>query len=234
MKAFIAALFALLLIAACAETKNTDTATNPAPTTGAEETPEAPAQNPAQVEPEDNARDPEVEKLFTRTAQVKSYSFVVAELPGRVGSHAYYVKGDKAYVETLNKGYTDQEVNKVYLDLAEKTATGYCTERSCDPRNEAFDVDYTEWYVTLPHEWIEQVKQGKKTTSLTFESKPATVVRYEAGGKYYEAYVDNYFGYPLRVAIATDPEMTNIVGGYEYRSMAYNNVKDSDLVFTPE
>ena len=231
-------MLALLLLVACSQstpqatgTVKTDT-TPTAPVTAQEET-----QTAVEAEPDTNAGDPATLKLFERNSQVKSYKFDLAPLPERIGTHTYYLRGNKVAIDPLsNDGYsTGPRFDKVYLDLEAMTATAYCVDdRTCRSTPGPHDLPFEEWTIIYPHEWIEQIKYGRKISSLTFENKPVSVVRYEADGKYYEAYIDNYFGYPQRIAIATDPEMENIIGGYEYRAMGFNTITEADVTYTPK
>jgi hypothetical protein len=165
------------------------------------------------------------------SATVKSYSFGLAELPDKRGGHQYYVRGNKVKIDPIQSIVREADIDVVFLDTTAKTAVAYCIDSTgCDTPNDPMAQRYGDWDIVLPEEWIEQAKYGKITKSLTFLSRPVTVVQYGADGKYYEVYIDNYFGYPLRVAIATDAEMTNIIGGYEYRDMAFNSIKDTDVV----
>jgi hypothetical protein len=177
--------------------------------------------------------NPAVIKLLERNGQVKSYSFSVANLPDRRGGPAYYVKGDNVRVEPTIDFVKTEKYDIIYLNLRDQTAIGYCL-KNCETLNQAVSLTYADWAVPLPLTWIEDMKYGEIIGSLTYFNKPVTRVKYQKDGEYYEVYVDNYFGYPQRVAIATDKEMTNIIGGYEYRSMAFNSLKDTDVVFTPK
>lgn len=226
-----AAVFLVLFVIACAK------GTTPADTVGTTGntdtgTPQAAPQDVAKAEPTVNKGDPEVIKLFDRQPQVKSYSFDVVKFPSKVATATYKVRGDGVRIETVEDiAVADEVMDFIFLNKTAKTATGYCERGGgCDDANQAYSLEYSRFDIVYPHEWIPQIKYGQKVGSLTYDNKPVTRIKYQADGKYYEAYVDNYYGMPQYVAIASDPEMTKIVGGYEYRNMGFNNVKDTDVV----
>jgi hypothetical protein len=234
MRAVFGIIFLLVLLVACAEKPAAIPALDGDTGPAVEQDDTTPPQAAAEVKPAEDKEDPAVLALFSKQPQVKSYSFDVAVLPDRSSSHQYFVKGDKVKIEPVTQlSFSGQPLEVVYLDRTAKTATGYCVRSGTCKNLEGMPLDYDEWNIVLPQEWIGQIKYGEKTGTLTFFNKQVTRVRYQADGKYYEAYVDNYYGMPQRVAIASNPEMKTIVGGYEYRNMAFNMLEDSDVVFTP-
>lgn len=176
--------------------------------------------------------NPAIVKLLERNGQVKSYSFDVANLPDKRGGSSFAVKGTAVRITPLNELSTKTGADAIFADTATRAIAGYCIrgESRCDNPNTAIPLDYDEWMVPLPPSYLEDIKYGEIIGTLTFFNKPVTRIKYQRGALYYEAYLDNYFGYPQRVAIASDPEMTDIVGGYEYRNMAFNSVKDDQVV----
>lgn len=176
--------------------------------------------------------NPAIVKLLARNGQVKSYSFDVALLPDKRGGSSFAVKGDNVLVTPLNEQTIQTGADAIFLDLVARTATGYCVrgEGRCDDPNAPIAMDFNEWSVPLPPSYLDDIQYGEIIGSLTYFNKPVTRIKYQRGALYYEAYIDNYFGYPQRVAIASDAEMTNIIGGYEYRNMAFNSVRDNQVV----
>jgi hypothetical protein len=222
---FIAILF---LLAACGP------AQTPATTSPSDDVqPSEPAASPT-VKADSRVVNDDVNKMMAKASAVKSYRFTLAKLPEKSGTHIYSVKGTKIRVDPLAKLYYTQDIDVVYLDTVAKTATGYCLpEKGCNDKNVAIELEYNDWIIPLPTEWIDQAKYGKTAGTLTFFDRPVTRVRYEGDDQYYEVYVDNYYGFPLRIAVATDADMGNIISGYEYRSIAYNTVTDADVVYKP-
>lgn len=178
--------------------------------------------------------NPEVVKLYARQGQIKSYSFDLARLPDRRGSATYFVKGDFARVKPPFESVSSRRVDNIYLNFAKSTAVGYCDKSStCTDPNSAIPLSYSDWEVPLPISWADDAQYGKIAGTVTYFSRPVTRVQYQKGALYYEVYIDNYFGYPLRVAIATDQDFKDIIGGYEYRNIAFNVVQDKDVTYTP-
>jgi len=174
--------------------------------------------------------DPAVAKLFANSGSVKSYSFDVAFLPDNRAPYKYLVKGNKAKIILLEQlVFPDGNADVVYIDYDQESAFAYCVKLGafCTDLKRARAVNFADYAIVLPPSWIDNLKYGTKTRSLTFENVPVDVVQYAADGKQYEAYIHNYWGYPLRIAIKN--AAGDIVGGYEYRSMSFQDVKDADV-----
>jgi hypothetical protein len=223
-----ATLVLIALLVACAQQPATDlqpAKDTPAPVGG---TP-----GPDVVEAKtDLTPNPAVIKLLENNGQVKSYWFAVADLPDERGGPFYSVMGSKARVEPTIEQVTTLGVDVVFLDLDAKTATGYCIigKSKCPDPNKQIPLSFDDWVVPLPPSYIEDLKYGEVIGSSTFLKRQVTHVKYHKGDLYYEAYLENYYGYPLRVAISDSQDMSNVIGGYEYRSMAFNSIKDTDVV----
>jgi len=220
--------FALL---ACAPAGPTPTTTPPGVNVANAEVPSsAGATQAAAGAVPDRKMDPDVAKLFANSGSVKSYSFDVAFLPDNRAPYKYLVKGNKVKVVLLQQlVFSDGNADVVYLDYDQKTAFAYCIKKGafCTDLTRARAVNFADYAIVLPPSWIDNLKYGTKTRSLTVNNAPVNVVQYEADGKQYEAYIHNYWGYPVRIAIKN--AAGDIVSGYEYRSMSFQDVKDSDV-----
>ncbi len=177
--------------------------------------------------------NPDVVKLYARQGQIKSYSFDLAKLPDRRGYAEYFIKGDNVRIAPPKESVSELRVDFIYLNLATNTAVGYCAKSgSCTDPNSPIPLSYSDWSIPLPISWADDAQYGKVAGTLNFFNRPITKVQYQKGALYYEVYIDNYFGYPLRVAIANDPDFKDIVGGYEYRNIAFNSLQDKDVTYT--
>lgn len=177
------------------------------------------------------AKNDEIEAMFARAGQVKSYSFDAVRLPDGNAFGTYFVRDGKAKVElvtpVLQNGWS---ADYVFVDYTTRTANFYCIELAgCKKERRVAPAEFSAYGIPLPLEWREQAVLGGKAKAITFEQRPATVVQWEAGDRHYEAYLDNHYGFPLRVAIAEDPGMTRIVGGTEYRALSFNSVAAEDV-----
>ncbi|HIH25085.1 TPA: hypothetical protein HA251_08690 [Candidatus Woesearchaeota archaeon] len=231
----LAYLFVILLLGivvlGCAQQQSYETPKNvdSAAPVGGKAGPDLAGEKPGD-EP-DATPNPAVTKLLTRNSQVKSYSFDVALLPDKRGGAHYDVKGTLIRVTPLSDQSAETGADVIFIDTVARTADGYCVrgKTKCLDPNAPIAMDYDEWIVPLPPSYLEDITYGEVIGSLTFFNKPVTRIKYQRGALYYEAYLDNYFGYPQRVAIGSNPEMTDIIGGYEYRNMAFNTVQDDQL-----
>jgi hypothetical protein len=185
----------------------------------------------AQAEPEDLLPNSETSRLFDSAQNVKSYQVNIALLPDGRARYTYAVRGNRAKVTLVTPiDVPNGIVEVVYLDFVAKTANGYCEgkTRGCDPLL-GHPLAFEDYDIMLPPQWIDQLRYGEKTRTRTFENYQVNTVRMEKGGKFYEALVHTYWGLPVRIAIADDTEMTQIVGGYEYRNIDVNKLKDADV-----
>jgi hypothetical protein len=224
----------LALVADACSTQNATTAPPPATPPPSQQTPTPPVQNstvPVLPSVQNQAQNPETVKLLDNIAKVKSYSFDVAFLPDARARYHYDVRGGKAKV-TPSEVMTvaGRPVDVIYLDFAAQSAAGYCTKPGiCADTKIGVPMSFAEYNITLPTEWVGMLTYGEKDGTLTFYDAPVTVVKGRRGNQYYEAYVQNFYGMPMRVAFSADPEMTSITGGYEYRNMAFNTIRESDV-----
>ncbi len=247
----LAGILVLFLVAACAQGSvvcpdGTVVATQadcPAPQAQQQAPPAAPSQAeapaaPAETPPAAPQMDPALRALLDKASGVTSMTFVYAPIemgptsaivnPG----DTYLVRGDKARVDVVLPHSYDAStaVNTVYLDLAQKTAIGFCDDSitGCPREGEQRPAAYGDYAITLPTDW--QVPASARIIgSRQFGSREVQIVRYQAGGKRYETYIDQFFGVPLRIGIYADSDYSQLVGGVEYQDAGFNNVKTSDV-----
>ncbi len=227
------AIFLIIFVVACAPPQAQQPAQAPPQAAPAQNAsaPQAPAIDKPLVGA-DTLRTPnaQTEQLLARSGQVKSVSFVPAALPGKTGKDTYYVVGNRTKVKlSAYRTMNGWSADTVYADLAARTANAYCINPSVCKGEQKGVVDFSQYDVPTPQSWLDDIRYGEKTGSLQFEGRPVVVVRWEKDGKYYEAYLDSYFGIPHRVAIATDADMQRIVGGYEYQTLAINSATADDV-----
>lgn len=210
------------------------------------EEPEIPEEPEPVVEtPLDPAPNPEVVELFSSLDKVKSYRINAKRLSTERGdlkqTHLgiYSVVGDKARIELMeslligDKGVGEEAWNAdyVFLDLARNDAAAYCLESStCRDRQLKADVEFSRFDIPLPVEWVEDIQFGEITTQRMYENRRVHVVRWQEEDLYYEAYLDDFYGIPMRVTWSIDPTYERITGGYTYTDLAINRVPESDVV----
>ncbi|MDD9954514.1 MAG: hypothetical protein OXR66_09370 [Candidatus Woesearchaeota archaeon] len=207
----------------------------PAEAPVAEPAPEAP---PEAAEPEAPAEEmvanPEVTALTEKAVKVKSMSFNPVMLPDKSAEMTMDVNGDMAMIELVtpldfpgpdaNSGWS---ADFIYVNLAERTAVAYCLDLSqCKDDLLKKEVSFDDYAVPLPTEWLDNMQYGEKFSGLTFDDRKVDIVRWMEDDLYYEAYVDKFYGMPVHVAIFEDEAQENLVGGYQYREMAYNIADD--------
>lgn len=193
-----------------------------------------PVEEPEEV-PQPN---PKITKYF-RLENVKSYSFIPAiyylnrGLSDTDVRGTYEIRGGKARAETVPLlGMDGWSADYVYIDFEEESATGYCLELpACINDGLKGDVPFSDYDIPLPDSWVDAIQYGEITGSLTYNDRRAIVVDWESEGLYYQAYVDTFYGVPMRIIGTSDEKHANIVTGIDYRGIALNSV--SDEVVTP-
>ncbi len=215
--------------------------TPPVPPVSEEEIAEAEAEAAGAPGGEGETLDPEVAALVERHEQrVTSLSFhyapievTSAGIAMRMG-HEYLVRGGKAKV-IINKPKSidaSTYVDTVYLDLATKSARGFCLDPRpyiCSAREERL-VAYEEYEFTDPRSLLDGVAPNARIVgSRNFQDRVVSILRYERDGTYYELFIDQFTGIPLRQAVYADPEYKEHVGGVEYQELSFNLVTEEDV-----
>lgn len=201
---------------------------------------EAPQEGPPEEEGvieeiEETLRTPneQITSLYSRSDQVKSLSFTAVRIFTKDGAlqgdtiGIYEIHGEKARVEPpglISMGGWSADF--VFVDFAAGTAEAHCLELpGCRDEPRVGLVPYARYGIPLPAEWQDEISYGELAGSLQYNDRPTRVVRWEDGGLYWEAYLDQYYGYPMRVVSARDAQRTDIAEGWEYRSIAFNGVR---------
>ena len=188
------------------------------------------------AEPTDDAilraANAEIVQIVEKSAGVRSIVFDVANLPDKGAWATYRVRGSKARVDIVTpipmEGWS---ADTIYLDLDAKTAEARCIALTgCKKENRRASTGYGPYGIVFPLDWGDRAVYGERTGTVTFNDRPTAVVRREEEGKTFEAYIDTFYGAAQRVAVldlGTEPP--TIIGGYEYRNMAYNTVAEADV-----
>jgi hypothetical protein len=248
----IIGLIVLLLIAACTQQSVTcpdgssaaNVAACPAPPQKPAET-KPPAETPPQTNVVDKVEqavnlDPAIKTLIDMPAtKVQSMSFTHAPMEttsaGIVTNvrNRYLVRGSKMKVEVKKPISHDDTtyIDTVYLDREAKSIKAFCNDAAlCSVTGEQRPAAYEDYAITLPLDWLASIP-GDATlqSSTTFDRRKVTIIRYARDEKFYEMYLDQFTGVPLRVAIFSDSDRLKLIGGVEYRDFGLNNVREADV-----
>lgn len=217
----------ITLLVACAPARAPTAAQETPPV---QKIPDTPYTAPQAAPPPSQDPNPDMVTLTGKASTIKSYSFNLAPLPQRAGDLRYFVRGSKAKILLVRQLPMDGwSADTVFIDYETNTATAYCLTLSCKKEQHKSSVEFEPYAIKLPVQWLDEVKYATKVKALQYNSRPNTVVTWQNGALYYEAYLDNYYGFPQRVAIANDKEQSDIVGGYEYQEMTFNTVTEADV-----
>lgn len=171
-----------------------------------------------------------LQQLLDKTQKVKSYSFYYVDSTTQLQTDQWYVKGDKAMVRLYEPNYwnSDEWVDTVYLDMAVRTATGYCEnwqQVRCTDNNRKFNIVFGTFDKKLPTYWITQIPTTAQVVgSETIDERFVTKVQWAEGGKTSTVWMDNTFGLPVKILIEGAGEQM-----FYYKDMAFNAVKDEVL-----
>jgi outer membrane lipoprotein-sorting protein len=246
MKKYILAislLVALLFVIGCgkqaAETEETTTkATTTAPAKTVTTAPAKTVEPEATTEEEPETTTKEPEKVMNKQVaallqkhigRVSSVKYMYQDATNKPEEWETWVKGDKMHVKLreMDNVEGDIYVDNIYLDLAKKTAVGYCERnvyRCADP-NQAVTVKFAKYFRKTPLEWIEEVSYAEKETEEQMSMRTVWKVKYTEGTKTTYMWVDDYYGLPVKVRIVDGSETTE----YVYEDIAFNSVEDDDL-----
>ena len=174
--------------------------------------------------------DKKVKALMDNAAKIKSYAFYYTDKETQLESDHYFVKGNKIAIRLfdVNEWNTQYWVDTLYIDMGTKTAVGYCERREtqrCTDHEKQYRIDYTYFVKKFQLDWLNDIPPSAKVTSAeTIDDRFTDIVEYtDAQGKDIKLSMDRTYGVPLRVYV-------NGKQAYYYRDMAFNAVKDANLV----
>jgi len=186
--------------------------------------------------------DPKIQRLIDlANTKVKTVTFKYAPIEYGPSGYAgfekgtYYVKDDKLKFNRIQPMKFDPKtyVDVIYLDLTKREARGFCSDTKyvyCKTDWEERPAEFSEFNIDLPMHWLNRIPASAKVRGpQSFNSRETTAIRYTLDGKFYEMYLDDFTGMPLRVGLYKTSEYADVIGGVEYRDPTFNNVRDSDV-----
>lgn len=177
----------------------------------------------------------EVVDLLSNLNKVKSFSYFNLD-----NGETIHVKGNNMRIDLASPAgkISDKRYNKIILDNSAKTAYLYCDDRRrCDTEiwNTYYEGNYDDFKVTItPYSWISDVKYAElsvgtsqvidnvKTFQLVYEDESENTIK---------AWVGNFYALPYEVSVISPSGSEK---KYQYRQIAVNRVKDSDVQLPSE
>jgi len=177
--------------------------------------------------------DEDVKELLSKADEkITSYQFTYAGPPDNLARDVWNIKGTRIKVELFDENWIshDEYYDTVYIDTVKKTAVGYCQNprtARCADKDKEFDVNYEGIMIKTPYQWVKSLQTPVEIlgTEMLYDRK-VTVLRYMDGEKEYKQWVDSFAGLTTRVQIK-EPGKDPVK--WEYRYLAINSVRDSDL-----
>lgn len=222
-------LFLVLFVLACSpepvpETveeaqEESETEPAPEPTSESESEPE-----PTEMKPENSQKVIEYQQ---KAASIDNYKFSYSELSDSRITRTYYVRGDKMRVELYTPPTREAgSFDVVYLDLATQEAVAYCEQGNSaecpNPEEKIANPDFDEYYLTPPHELIQDIEAAEVTSSLTYENIAVDVVKGELDGRQVTMYVHKFYGVALYVEYSSKD-------GFGMRDASFNSVSEEQV-----
>ncbi|MBW2966884.1 hypothetical protein KY362_00195 [Candidatus Woesearchaeota archaeon] len=213
----IALLIAIGIIAGC----------EPKPTLLVEEPVEAPAEEPleeANVLPVDETGRPvgelkdkrgeqtnitEFDKLMQRFSKVGSYTYKITDTAYDNEAHQFYVKG-RFVRRVLNDAYYHESgaiYDEVLMDRVTRQAFTHCGTQLCpkpNPDKEVEQAGYSEYYMNDPYEHITRFTDAEYIGEKLLEDQYTKVFRGNYDGQAARAWVQEYYGFPIRIEAGSD------------------------------
>ncbi|GEM_PF-3961111 len=211
----------------------------PAPTrTTTVTTPQRPPQ-PRQPATEQLAdyKDQKVKRLIAKADEkVTSYAFYYQTSANwNLIRDQYFIRGDAMKVKLFEVNFYNRKhyFDTVYLDMAAKTGLAYCESRHesrCLDQNREFIVDYNDFIIKTPYEWVKEVPfDAVWTGGEQIDNRAAEVVEYDRpDGTTVRIKIDAYAGLPREVWIFRG-DVENTLERYAFRDFSINSVKGSDV-----
>ena len=112
----------------------------------------------------------------------------------------------------------DDAYDVIYLDKESKTAQAYCDSRKCKVKGKKEDLNYEEFYIFTPLDWINEIESAEKIGEELIEKRNTWKLSTNKG----TIWVDSYYGVPMQVEFAENT--------YKFQKMNFNDVKDEDVI----
>ena len=202
---------------------------------------EASAEEPAEEEPAaEEETGPSLqetdEELYNLMEEAKSknydnfhYTYRGPEYPQEAVE--FYIKGTKgkALPSKPTRYKEDEKYETVYLDFTTASAKGFCESPECELRYEEVYVDFNDFNIPTPVDRLAKISEGiERVGGAQIDSRKVIKIKYVSDtGEAMQAYVDEFYGIPLKIEkVDSDGIATQTI---EYRSLSIGGVKDADV-----
>ncbi len=166
----------------------------------------------------------EVEELLAKSKNVVSMSYDYKrvdqplEKPLKVWIKKVTVKQE---LPTQTNILNSKEMDIIVFNTLAKTANAYCeSKKYCIKTGDIGAVDYNQYYLKTPLDWIEGVSSAKKKGEARLANRDVWILQLEGE---VIMYVDTFFGVPLRV--------DNGQERYEFQNPVFNGVTDEEVQY---
>lgn len=167
---------------------------------------------------------PEVKELLDiadKKVQSLRYSYKGPETKNFF--YNFYVKGDNIkyilYLTYKTLDIDEDAYDAVCLNKKLETAQAYCDNRKCYVRGKKADIDYNEFYIWTPLDWIDNIEFAEKLGEEMIEKRNTWKLSTSNLGI---IWVDRFFGVPLKAEFEG-----NI---YHFQKMIFNDIEDEDVI----
>lgn len=181
-----------------------------------------------------NGISPELQTLLdtaNKKVPVPNYKYTL-KVPKTAVVYHYVVYDDKVRIdlddEVIYKGF---KYDQVYMDLAGKTAKGYCrTTGECGLPGYKFEfenADYLKLVPILPHDKLAELDNGEVFETVSVGSKESLGVKYiNMKGEQEKIWIWTYYGMPVKYSFMNADGEEEV---YEYSNLVVGSVRESDV-----
>jgi len=132
-----------------------------------------------------------------------------------------YVKGDKVKY-TIDPTFKDLHLDDdaydtIYINNEFKTALAYCDGRTCRVKGKKEVLDYSEYYLLTPFDWLSNIENAEKIGEKSIDRRNT----WKISTIKFTVWIDTFFGVPMQVEFAGNT--------YQFKMMNFNKVKDDDV-----
>lgn len=184
--------------------------------------------------------DPTIQSLIDKRVKVKGYTFNYAPVEFNSGhwtalaQNTYYVYGDKVKVKLMDPMTIAVKTfyNYVFYEVGGESHAFCINEKTdlCEADVVERTVDTSEFKIDLPDTWITHIPSDATIRNGPMKwNRQTKIIEYEEEGKYYQLFLDDFYGMVLQASIYDDAEREDIVGGVEYRDMVFGGLSEEDV-----
>lgn len=171
----------------------------------------------------------EYQELMARLSGIISFEYLFSDTKLGITNQQVKVYGRYQKIENMKSAYNDEEIyNELFLDRVEKEAFSHCSKELCpEPKidKELERIDYEPYAFNDPYEYASKVSNPEFIGEKMVENQYTKVFKINFEGKPARIWLQEYYGFPLRIEIVDGDEKRII----KFEDMEIDNLERPDL-----